>query len=221
MEPELVDKFQDALKRTPSGSSRLHRPELSCGMTMPLPAGLKLPRFVPTYEAVDALFEPILEDARELQEYAATRVVELEAELAKVNFELVRMQPCCRMPDTRAHCQDMSARRRRRSWARARTRCARGSPWRRRWSSTPRYLPRSTRRSWTGSGPRQMAMMRQSYDKQVADKAAGCLIALVHSERSSACGAAYVAASGLVCKQQRGRTGHGPGQANRGPVQAC
>ena len=77
------------------------RPELTSGMTMLLPAGLKLPRYVPTYEAVDALYAPILEDARELQEYAAKRVVELEAELAKVNYELVRMRPCCCMPDTR------------------------------------------------------------------------------------------------------------------------
>ena len=93
VEPELVDMFQDALKRASPGLSRLHRPELTSGTTISLPAGLKLPRFVPTYEAVDALFEPILEDARELQEYAAKRVIELEAELARVNYELVRMRP--------------------------------------------------------------------------------------------------------------------------------
>ena len=78
-------------------------------MTMPLPTGLKLPRYVPTYEAVDALYEPILEDARELQEYAAKRVVELEAELAKVNYELVRMRPCCRLPDPCVHYHSTTA----------------------------------------------------------------------------------------------------------------
>lgn len=127
VEPELVDKFQDALKRTSLGPYRPNGPELSSGMTMPLSAGLKLPRYIPTYEAVDAMYEPILEDARELQDYAAKRVVELEAELAKVNYELVRMRPCCCMPDACAHYHSTNTPRRR-SWARVRTRCARGSP---------------------------------------------------------------------------------------------
>ncbi|KAK9820870.1 hypothetical protein WJX81_007849 [Elliptochloris bilobata] len=70
VEPQLVDKFQNALRR------------------------LKLPRYVPTYEVVDATFEPVLQKAKELEEYAANRVVELEAELAKVNYELERLGSC-------------------------------------------------------------------------------------------------------------------------------
>lgn len=52
-------------------------------------AGLKIPRFVPTYEAVDATFQPILEDTKELIDYSAKRAAELEVELAKVEYELV------------------------------------------------------------------------------------------------------------------------------------
>jgi len=52
--------------------------------------GLRIPRYVPSYEAVDAMFEPILDDARALEAHSARRVVELEAELAKVDAELVR-----------------------------------------------------------------------------------------------------------------------------------
>ena len=48
-------------------------------------------------------------------------------------------------------------------------------------------------------------------DNQVTDKAVRCLIALVHSRYSSACGVAYAVAEGSRPAAQCG-TGHGTGQ---------
>ena len=93
VDPEMVEMFKNGLKRAR---------RCCCGCLSPLSlmpehlacfsvcaAGLKIPRIVPIYEDVDAMFEPILEDTKELMEYSAKRAAELELELAKVDYELV------------------------------------------------------------------------------------------------------------------------------------
>jgi hypothetical protein len=92
LEPEFVDIFRAALQRTPAPAGWPLARARCAASPSPAPRaapGLRIPRYVPSYEAVDAIFEPILDDARALEAHSARRAVELEAELAKVEAELV------------------------------------------------------------------------------------------------------------------------------------
>lgn len=89
----MVEMFKNGLKRArrccfgclpPPGPMPEHPACFSA-----CAAGLRIPRIVPTYVDVDAMFEPILEDTKDLMEYSAKRATELELELAKVDYELV------------------------------------------------------------------------------------------------------------------------------------